>query len=256
MLIRTHIAAAAVASALCVAAPASAGLIPPPGTAPSPAATANPIAGTTTAINGTNGGVGVRWHIGFGKRYRTAVTQTSGRTSVLRGVLTNDFNDNPVAGAALTVITQPAGSNDWAPAAATVTSRTGRFRAVLPPGGHRRVAVTYWPTNASTFPIVSRRVLVRVRSRVWLGQPRRSGRATRFRGMVSGAPIPPGGVLVALQVHNNQGDWLTIRLTKTLPSGRFVIRYRMPRGAFKVRVMVPAQPLFGLYAGRSQTWEV
>lgn len=256
MPIRTHITAVTFAVALSVAAPASAGLIPPPGAPPAPATTANPIAGTATAINGTNGGVGVRWHIGFGKRYRTTVTQTSGRTSVLRGTLTNDFNDNPVAGAALTVITQAAGSNDWAPVAAITTSRTGRFRVSLPSAGHRRVAVTYWPTSASTFPIVSRRVLVRVRSRVWLGQPHRSGRATRFRGMVSGAPIPPGGVLVALQVHNNQGDWLTIRLTKTLVTGRFVIRYRMPRGAFKVRVMVPAQPLFGLYAGRSQTWEV
>ena len=59
-------------------------------------------------------------------------------------------------------------------------------------------------------------------------------------------------MLIALQVRNRTG-WLTARLARTTASGRFRVRYNFPRSArLKVRVLVPAQTGWNLYAGHSR----
>jgi len=81
--------------------------------------------------------------------------------------------------------------------------------------------------------------------------------AILYRGRVSGAPIPPGGLVVAAQVRNGR-VWTTVRIVRTQPSGRFVARYRFKYGdrRYQVRALVPAQPSWPLYSGPSQSHRV
>jgi hypothetical protein len=255
---RTSLAAIVGVGALLAATPANAGLVPPPGSWPPPSSVSpNPWAGGPFVSNGANASVSVRWRVGFGPRRRPAVTHTVGRSVVLRGTLTNALTDAPIVGAQLTVIGQLAGYDAWSPITGVATSGGGRFRVALPPDGHRRLSVLYWPASDITTPLFSRRVLARVRMSVRAGRPRRGRRGVvRFQGRVNGGLTPSAGLLVFLQVHNSHGNWVTIRIGRTLPSGRFVIRRRMPRGSFLVRLVVPSQPGSRLFAGRSRTWRV
>ena len=142
---------------------------------------------------------------------------------------------------------------DWSAVATARTSRSGRFRAVLPAGANRRTAVLYWPAASS--PIFSRRLLVRAAGRVYLAKPYRSRpRTYRFDGKVSGAPIPAGGLLIALQVRNRRGNWVTARLARTNRFGRYRIRYTFPtRARLNIRIAAPSQGAWALYAGYSAT---
>ena len=115
----------------------------------------------------------------------------------------------------------------------------------------------YWPDVNAGGPVFSRRLLVRASARVYLKTSMLRRRRIVFRGRVSGAPIPAGGVLVAAQVRNGR-NWATVRLVRTLPSGRFVARYRFKFAArrFRVRALVPAQPAWPLYSGHSHSRRV
>ena len=149
--------------------------------------------------------------------------------------------------------TQDATGRDWQLIGTVLTTRHGRFRAVLPPGPSRRIAVLYWPDINTAGPLFSRRLLVRASARVYLKTRMPRGRRIVFGGRVSGAPIPPGGLVVAAQVRNRRA-WATVRLVRTLPSGRFVARYRFKYGGrrYQVRALAPAQPAWPLYSGHSQ----
>jgi hypothetical protein len=70
---------------------------------------------------------------------------------------------------------------------------------------------------------------------------------------VSGAPVPSTGLLVALQVRNTRGHWVTARLGRTTGSGGFRIRYLFPPGRLTVRVLAPAQTGWSLFGGHSAT---
>jgi hypothetical protein len=145
-------------------------------------------------------------------------------------------------------------AGQWVAIGNAQTSRRGRFRAVLPvTARHLRVAVVYYPAVTSTLPVYSRRVLVRSGARVWLGRPHRVRRTVRFHGRVSGGPVPVDGLLVALQVRNSFGRWVTARLARTRSDGRYGLAYRFPRSSrLTVRVRVPGgQPGWALYAGAS-----
>jgi len=159
-----------------------------------------------------------------------------------------------ISGAMVTLVAQDVYASQWIAIGNFRTSRRGRFRAVVPATvRHLRVAVIYYPAVTSAVPIFSRRLLVRSGARVWLGAPYRKGRVVRFRGHVSGASVPASGLVVALQVRNTFGRWVTARLSRTRPDGRYVIRYRFPRRArLTVRVRVPGDQLgWPLYAGTS-----
>ncbi|MDP8908903.1 MAG: hypothetical protein M3N47_07245, partial [Chloroflexota bacterium] len=175
------------------------------------------------------------------------------------GRLRNRDTRRSISGATLTLAVQNVYAQDWTAVANVRTNRRGTFRAIIGPGYHRRAAVLYYPTVTSTAPVFSRRLLVRAKSSVSLRRPFRNGRSYRFDGAVSAgaAPIPAGGMLVALQVRNRSGTWVSARLARTAPSGRFRIRYRFPRPArLTVRVVAPAQPGWALYAGRSKKWAI
>jgi hypothetical protein len=63
--------------------------------------------------------------------------------------------------------------------------------------------------------------------------------------------VPSTGLLVALQVRNNRGHWVTARLSRTNGNGRYRIRYLFPPGRLLVRVLAPAQTGWSLFGGHS-----
>ena len=235
-------------------------LLAPAGPWPAPIVGAhNPLTGTPFVFNGgyATANASLRVWLPYGSSRRVAITRAVGGRVVVRGRLRNRDNRRAISGAALQLAAQNAAGGDWQLIAAAATNRRGRFRAVLPPGPSRRVAVLYWPDVNAGGPVFSRRLLVRASARVYLKTSMLRRRKIVFRGRVSGAPIPAGGLLVAAQVRNGR-NWATVRLVRTLPSGRFVARYRFKYAArrFRVRALVPAQPAWPLYSGHSRPHRV
>jgi|GEM_PF-6240233 len=247
------------AVALLVAAPAQSALIPAPGPWPTDVIGAtNPLIATAFSVNGADATANAALNVWLPSRGHrlTAITRTVGQSTVIRGRLRNRDNHHSISGATVTLVDQ---SNVYAPEWTTVanarTNRRGEFRAVLPPGYHRRAAVIYYPSISAPAPLFSRRLLIRAKSHVVLAHPLHKGRAYRFDGQVSAgiAQVPASGLLLALQVRNNSGHWITARLRRTTASGRFRVRYTFPtRAHLKVRIAVPSQTGWALYAGTSR----
>jgi hypothetical protein len=235
----------------------AAGLIPVARPWPAPVVgAANPLTGTPYALNGANATPNAQLRIWLvvGGKTRTAITRRVGDRTVVRGALRNRDTHRAISGATLTLVAEDVYLGQWVAVGNLRTSRRGRFRAVLPETArHLRVAVIYYPAVTSPLPIFSRRLLIRTSSRVWLAKPHGERRAIRFHGRVSGGSMPASGLLVALQVRNGFGRWVTARLVRTRPDGRYRFGYRFPRGGrLTVRVLAPGrQPGWPLYAGAS-----
>jgi len=249
-------------SAVTAAAPsvAQATLLAPPGPWPATVVGAsNPLTGTPFILNGGQAtqNASLRVWLPRGSAHRAAITRSIGGKTVVRGRLRNRDIDRSISAATVQLVAQDGAGGDWQVVGAAQTNRKGRFRAVLAPGPTRRVAVLYWPAVTSPTPVFSRRLLVRAGARVYLKTAMLTRHRIVFRGRVSGAAIAPGGVLVAAQVRNGRA-WATVRLVRTLASGRFVARYRFKYGGrrYKVRALVPAQPAWPLYSGHSQPQRV
>lgn len=241
---------------------ASGALIPAPGPWPTDIVGAtNPLVGTAFVLNGANatGNANLQLWLPFNRQRRNSITTTPSRNVVVQGRLTSRDNRHSIAGATVTVVTQYVYRPEWTTVINLVTDRRGNFAARVGAGYHRRFAVIYYPAVSSTVPLYSSRVLVRARSSVLLRRPFHAGRTYRFDGQVrgGGAPVPPTGLLVALQVRNRTGNWVSARLTKTTPSGSFRIRYKFPRSApLTVRISVPSQTGWVLYGGHSNRWKI
>jgi hypothetical protein len=247
----------ALALVAVVPVPASAGLIPPPGMWPTNVTGAtNPLVGTPFAFNGGHATPNAELRVWLPSRGRrvSALTRTVGYQTRLEGRLRNRDDRHSIAGATLTIAQQDVYRPDWTAIGNVQTDRRGYFRASIPAGYHRRIAVLYYPAVSSPSPVFSRRLLLRAKSRVALARPFRAGRSYRFDGQVTALNVPPpsAGLLIALQVRNRSGHWITARLRRTTPSGRFRIRYKFPSaGALRVRVFAPAQSGWPFYAGAS-----
>lgn len=251
---RSTMAMVLTGAVLLVPSPAGA-QVPPGGPWPAPVAGgSNPlVGGTLIAGNGVIATPDARLRVWLpvGRRRRTAITRHIDGRVVLRGRLSNRITHQAIARAYVIIASELAGSPGWTAMAGAATSRRGTFRVLLPAGATRRIAALYWPHAASAAPIYSRRLLVRASPHIAFRARRASRRRVRFSGRVSGAPIPPGGLLVAIQVRNGP-HWPIVRLVRTLPSGRFFARYRFkyPR-RYTVRASVPKQTSWPLYGGRS-----
>jgi hypothetical protein len=244
-------------TAIAAASAALASLVPPVGLWPAPViGVANPLADSVYVLNGAQATANARlrlWLLASG-RVRLAITRPVGERTVVRGELRNRDTRRAIRGATVTLVAEDVYVGRWFAIGDVRTSRRGRFRAVLPViARHLRVAVVYYPAVTSMVPVYSRRVLVRSSGRVWLGRPHRVRRTVRFHGRVSGGAVPADGLLVALQVRNSFGRWVTARMARTRPDGRYRLAYRFPRsGRLIVRVRVPGgQPGWALYAGAS-----
>jgi hypothetical protein len=238
---------------------AHAKLLPPAGPWPAPVVgVSNPLTGTQLAFNGAYAtpNASLRVWLPLGRFSATAITRAVGGRTIIRGQLRSRDTRRSISGAAVQLAAQNVDGGDWYLAGAARTSHTGRFRAVLSPGPTRRVAVLYWPHISAAGPVFSRRLLVRASARVFLRTSVR-GRRITYRGRVSGAAIPSGGLLIAAQVRNGP-SWVTVRLVRTHVSGRFVARYRFKYAGrrFAVRALAPSQAAWPLYSGHSHSRQV
>jgi len=218
---------------------------------------ANPLAGTPFVYNGAyaSGTPSFRVWLASRGRHRKTASVAVGRRLLVRGRLRNPAAHRSIGSAIVTIVVQNVYSGTWYAGGSVVTNRKGRFHARIPVSTHTRLAAIYSPAVSWSTPVFSRRLLIRAKSRVYLAKPyrNRGGRRFRFDGKVSGSVIPAGGVLVALQVRNRHGRWLTPRLARTRPSGRFRIRYRFPRRArLAVRIRMPSQTAWPLFGSTSQ----
>ncbi|MCA1697389.1 MAG: hypothetical protein LC790_00165 [Actinobacteria bacterium] len=239
---------------------ADAKLLVPPGPWPAPVLGAsNPLAGTPLAFNGADAtpNASLRVWLPVGASRQTVITRAFGGQTVVRGRLSDRDSNRSISGAAVQIAAHNGNAGDWYLTGVARTNYRGAFRAVLPAGPTRRVAALYWPHITASIPVFSRRLLVRTSARVYLKTSMLAGRRIVYRGRVSGAPIPPGGLLVAAQVRNGP-TWATVRLVRTYASGRFVARYRFKHTGrrFQVRARVPSQPAWPLYSGQSHTQRV
>lgn len=253
---RRTVALAITLLATSATATAHATLLPAAGPWPAPVSGAtNPLIGTPFVFNGGHAtpNASLRAWLPAGRSRRTDTTRTIGASTIVRGRLRNRDSGRSISGATVELAAQDVTAADWLLVGPARTNRKGEFRVVLPPGLTRRVAVTYWPTVSAASPVYSRRLLVRAKARVDLTTTMR-GRSILYRGHVSGALIPAGGLVVAAQIANGRG-WVTVRLVRTQPSGRFVARYRFNSSGrtFRVRALAPSQPAWPLYSGYSQT---
>ena len=213
----------------------------------------NPLIGTPVLYNGAyaTGTPSFRIWLSVRGRHRMSVKSPVGRHVVVRGRLRNAAARHSIGGAIVTIAAQNVYTGAWYAGGVVVTNRKGRFRARMPVTTHTRLAALYYPAVSWPAPVYSRRVLVQAASRVYMKATMLKHRRIVYRGKVSGAPIPAGGLLVAAQVRNGR-HWATVRLTRTQPSGRFVARYTFKtRQRFRVRALVPAQPAWPFYSGRS-----
>lgn len=231
-------------------------LIPPPGPWPvAVSGAANPLAGTPLIANGTHAtaNASLRVWLADGHKQRTTITRPVGRPTAVAGRLRNRDTRRSIAGAIVTLVAQNVYHDEWTVVANARTNRKGHFRVILPSAYHRRAAIIYYPDVNATVPVYSRRLLVRASGRVFLGRPHHTKRRYRFDGVVSGAPVPATGLLVALQVLNRTGHWITARLANTRPDGHFRIRYTFLPGRLSVRVLAPSQTAWLLFGGHSRT---
>lgn len=255
------VAAAALVAAVA-APPAQAGLIPAPGPWPVRVnASVNPLIGSPHVLNGGQATANADFDVWlpFGSRKRTALTRTFGGRTVVRGRLRNRDSKRPISGAEVTLVARTLYGGTWEPVVDVRTTSKGTFRAVLPAGHHRRVAMLYYPAVTSSVPVASRRLLIRSRSRVFLSRPfRKLRRSFRFDGRVSGPGSRTPRLVVSLQVRNRSGRWITAQSATTSSGGRFRIRYRFrDKGGYAVRAFVlGAQTDWPLYAGRSATQRI
>ena len=129
------------------------------------------------------------------RRGRSALTLPADAQVVLRGQLRDPTSRWPGSGAIVQLAANEGG--DWYQTGVAQTNHNGQFRTALPAEPTRRIAAVYWPTIDAQLPVFSRRLLVRASGRVTLRTTMLTGQRIVYRGRVSGAPIPAGGLLVA-----------------------------------------------------------
>jgi hypothetical protein len=185
---------------------------------------------------------------------RMLITRRIGAHTYVHGRLTSRIDRHGIARAGIIIAREIADKPGWTVVGLVATNKHGSFRYRVPKGPSRRFGAIYWPHSVSVEPVYSRSVTIRSSARVTLRA--RSGRhgIVRFSGRVTGAAIPPVGLLVNVQVAN-RGLWPSVRTVHTMPTGRFSGRYRFcarrPEG-FLMRAEVLRQTGWRLFGGRSR----
>lgn len=110
--------------------------------------------------------------------------------------------------------------------ATTTTDANGRWTLRAPNGPSRTLTVGY--RSRSKDPAYATQLEYRenVLASIGLAAPRRAhpGRGFKFRGQLAGGYIPPGGILVSMEIHY-AGKWRTIALPRTDKNGKFSYGY-------------------------------
>lgn len=224
------------------------------------------------AVNGTNGSdqvkltVRARKVVKAGRRAPAArsstVTVGYGHKAVVSGSLHNAAGQ-PVVGARLSVQSAvDRGVPQYASIPVdVVTSSTGSYKFVVPPGPSRRVRIAYFARALDTSPAAQGDGRMKVTTRVSAHAVHRSVRAgsrARFRGRIAGRYRPPG-VRVELQGRRGRHSWVTLSTADSRPDGTYSVSYRFTgraRGRYVFRIRVRHYARFPYFLGYSSTVNV
>jgi len=144
----------------------------------------------------------------------------------------------------------------WAARPGVRTDARGRFVYVLSAGPTRDVRFTYYPYSDSRGAELSNVVHADVPAPLVIqASPRRvsGARIVRLSGRVGGGSIPRTGLLVTLEGYQRGWGWRVFRTVRTDRTGRWSTRYRfrLSRGRFGFRALVPRQGAFPYATSRS-----
>jgi hypothetical protein len=196
----------------------------------------------------------------LGLAARNPILRSFARRSLrLRGRLLG-AQGQPIAGAALDVWQQIAGSQTSRVVGQATTRPDGSFAAYVPPGPSRTIEVAYRAFSGDVPYAAEGKVSESVGAGVQLdvtpGATSSTGTIV-LSGRVSG-PIPPRGVVVELLVHY-LGLWEPLRTPRTDARGRFRVAYQFQgavgRFPFRARVFA-GQAGFPFVEGNSRPIDV
>jgi hypothetical protein len=240
------------AAALCGPAIATAALLPPAGPWPTSVDASNPLIGTPYGLNGgyATSDASLRAWFALGHHHYSTLSRPAGYTSLVEGTLHALPSGHPINGAELVVVAQTLAQPTWTTLTYAQADPHGRFRVRLPPSSSRRVAVLYWPSINSPAPVYSRRLLDRTTARVTL-RAHVHGARVHFVGSVADAPSFSPCLLVALQVRNELGAWVTAAIAHARTRGVFGAAYTFQPGTYAVRAFVPEQAALPYFPGAS-----
>jgi hypothetical protein len=163
---------------------------------------------------------------------------------------------NPISGATLEILQQPAGTSSLKIIARVKTRSNGTFTTKVPGGPSRLIEVGYRAWSANSNYAARANINESVDAGVQLTvSPRRteSHGVIVLAGRVAG-PIPKHGVIVELLVHY-RGSWQPLRTPETSSTGRFKAKYQFhgASGQFPFRATVRAgQAAFPFATGSSK----
>ena len=196
---------------------------------------------------------------GFGKRRpRPRVTVPYGRSTYVRGRLTNDAGQ-PITGAVIRVATRVlTGDRGFRELPPISTGPDGGYAYRAPRGPSRQILLTYTPFAEDLQPAVTKLVRLKTRAGITMRATRRSvrpGGRVSFRGRLKGGRIPRRGVIVSLQGAQRGFGWRTFTTVRA-KHGRFRGRYRFVRSApgtsVRFRATVREQAMYPWTTGRSR----
>ncbi len=198
--------------------------------APEPAA-----AGTLGAAPAGSERVKLSAWLERGHRRLTRVTTAYGVRVRIRGRLT-DPSGRPLGRTPVAMQERPDGAR-WRPITGVRTRSDGRFTTFTKVGPSRRFRLEHDGVAVQLRQLVRAPVTVHARGHGGLA------------GRVGGGWVPPGGVLVAIQLRR-AGHWVTWSMLRSDRAGRFGTSRRVPAG--RLRAEVPRQPGFPFLRGVSR----
>jgi hypothetical protein len=218
----------------------------------------NPLGQTPGHVaNGDNATARARVEVSFqladGRTARRIRTRHRQGTTIV-GRLT-DASGAGIGGARIGAAWRIAG-RDWVAHPGVRTGTDGRFAYVLPAGPSRDVRFTYFPFSDSRAVELSNVVHADVLAPLTIHADRSrvtGARVVRLSGHVGGGPIPRTGLLVTLQGFQKGWGWRTFRTVRTDRKGDWSTsyRFRLSRGRFGFRALVPHQGRFPFATSRS-----
>jgi hypothetical protein len=177
----------------------------------------------------------------FTRRYADSFLTLAGRLVSHSGA--------PIMGAAIELRQQPSYLGAQGRLMATAqTDQSGNWRFRVPRGPSRLLTVGYRSRSKDPGYAAQLQYHERVRTPVTLSAPSqvRPGQGFNFRGGLWGGYIPPGGVLVSLEIYYG-GNWREIALIRTSHRGTFSYRYTfgaVEPTTYEFRAFVPSAVVY------------
>jgi hypothetical protein len=189
---------------------------------------------------------------------KAARVSAYGHSQVVSGRLT-EASGTPIEGAVVRVLSTPAFQGAHTEGIASVhTKGDGSFRLRLPGSlPSTKVTFAYSANQGQATPTVTAQLTLAVPAKVSLKvAPKFShvGGTIAFSGVLSGAPLPPGGKQLILEARTLHGPWRQFQVLSTAAKGRFKASYRFRLAGpidYQFRAVCPHEADFPYNAGAS-----